>query len=582
MTMKKSIFISLCMVMAATAVLTSCKKDNDTVSFRATISTYQNNGKVYIDNNRFANWIDEDEVLINGAPYTVEVGVSGDDRIASINGVRAVEEGGYYAIYPSECALTTPTSGFPQILLPQVQVYIPDNEGHQRVEAPMAAYCSADREQAGLDFTNLCALLKVELDEPMEVGYITVSSSNKPLWGRASISINSTTNLPTISSPEIASLSATDNTVTLDCTPLGLHHEGSGASSGVRSRGPFYIVLPPATNVSDLTVSIYVFTGSNSNENRRTIKKYSKTTSNPIAITSNNIYVTGDLPTQGVEVPDVPFPKLGSGEFSVAGTGIGTTNYSSTKKVRFALGNLQYNAATNTWRIAENQWDHLGTANSNIGEQYNGWIDLFGYGTSGYTYMPWRATSGNDAYNLYAQGNITNTNHDWGVNPISNGGNQPEKWRTLTQAELYHLFNDRGGRVRVGGLFIPNYVRVAEQLHHTGVSVRGVSGMIVLPDNFPWNTSPYNDDDYWDNITNAKWTDLEGQGAVFFPITGQRSGTSLRSGTSNQGCYWTSTCDIIYDPKQPYALHFTSNGETTDNTDYNYYGNAVRLVRDVN
>ena len=576
MTMKKSIFISLCMVMAATAVLTSCKKDNDTVSFRATISTYQNNGKVYIDNNRFANWIDEDEVLINGAPYTVEVGVSGDDRIASINGVRAVEEGGYYAIYPSECALTTPTSGFPQILLPQVQVYIPDNEGHQRVEAPMAAYCSADRAQAGLDFTNLCSLLKIELEEEMEVGYITVSSSNKPLWGRASIT--GTTN-PTISSPEIASLSATDNTVTLDCTPLGLHHEGSGASSGVRSRGPFYIVLPPATGVEGLTVDVYVFTGNNTAETRRTIKKYSKTTENTIAIASNNIYVTGDLPTQGVEVPDVPFPKLGSGEFSVAGTGIGTTNYSSTKKVRFALGNLQYNAATNTWRIAENQWDHLGTANSNIGEQYNGWIDLFGYGTSGYTYMPWRATSGNDANNLYAQGNITNTNHDWGVNPISNGGNQPEKWRTLTQAELYHLFNDRGGRVRVGFL---NYVTVAEQLHHTGVSVHGVNGMIVLPDNFPWNTSPYNDASYWDNITNAKWTDLEGQGAVFFPITRQRSGTSMRSGTSNQGCYWTSTCNISYDPKQPYALHFTSNGETTDNTDYNYYGNAVRLVRDVN
>ena len=586
MTMKKSIFISLCMVMAATAVLTSCKKDNDTVSFRATISTYQNNGKVYIDNNRFANWIDDDEVLINGAPYTVEVEGSGDNRIASINGVRAVDEGGYYAIYPSECALSTPTSGFPQILLPQVQLYRNDNpdnpaQGNQIVEAPMAAYCSADRAQAGLDFTNLCSLLKIELEEEMEVGYITVSSSNKPLWGRASISINSTTNLPTISSPEIASLYATDNTVTLDCTPLGLHHEGSGASSGVRSRGPFYIVLPPATNVSNLTVSIYVFTGNNSSENRRTIKKYSKTTSNPIAITSNNIYVTGDLPTQGVEVPDVPFPKLGSGEFSVAGTGIGTTNYSSTKKVRFALGNLQYNAATNTWRIAENQWDHLGTANSNIGEQYNGWIDLFGYGTSGYTYMPWRATSGNDAYNLYAQGNITNTNHDWGVNPISNGGNQPEKWRTLTQAELYHLFNDRGGRVRVGGLLFPNYVSVAEQLHHTGVSVHGVSGMIVLPDNFPWNTSPYNSDDYWDNITNDKWTDLEGQGAVFFPITGRRTGTSVSSSTT-LGYYWTSTCNTSYNTRTPYALYFGSSGETTDQSWDNYYGHAVRLARDVN
>lgn len=585
MTMKKSIFISLCMVMAATAVLTSCKKDNDTVSFRATISTYQNNGKVYIDNNRYANWIDGDKVLINGATYTVGVEGSGNNRIASINGVAVAtsDQDGYYAIYPSECALTTPTSGFPQILLPQVQLYRSttiDGQTVQIVEAPMAAYCSADREQAGLDFTNLCSLLKVELDEPMEVGYITVSSSNTPLWGKATIS---GTNNPVLGSPERATLYSNDNTVTLDCTALGLHHEGSGASSGVTSAGPFYIVLPPATNVADLTVSIYVFTGSNSNENRRTITKYTKSATSSITIESNKIYGIGDGLDDFEEenVPDVPFPKLGSGEFSVAGTGIGTTNYSSTKKVRFALGNLQYNAATNTWRIAENQWDHLGTANRNIGEQYTGWIDLFGYGTSGYTYMPWRATSGNDAYNLYAQGNITNTNHDWGVNPISNGGNQPEKWRTLTQAELYHLFNDRGGRVRVGGLLFPNYVSVAEQLHHTGVSVHGVSGMIVLPDNFPWNTAPYNEDDYWDNITNDKWTDLEGRGAVFFPVTGRRTGTSV-SGSNTDGYYWTSTCNTSYNTRTPYALYFGSSGETTDQSWNNYYGHAVRLVRDVN
>ena len=160
--MKKSILISLCMVMAVTAVLTSCKKDNDVVSFRATISNYRNtdnNGKVYIDANRYANWIDQDKVLINGTTYTVGVTGTGDNRIASINGVTAVTSGGYYAIYPAERALTTPTSGFPDILLPQVQVYREDEDGNQIVEAPMAAYCSADRDQAGLDFTNLCSLL---------------------------------------------------------------------------------------------------------------------------------------------------------------------------------------------------------------------------------------------------------------------------------------------------------------------------------------------------------------------------------------------------------------------------------------
>ena len=34
---------------------------------------------------------------------------------------------------------------------------------------------------------------------------------------------------------------------------------------------------------------------------------------------------------------------------------------SETKKVYFSQGNLQYQASTNTWRFAENQWDYVGT-----------------------------------------------------------------------------------------------------------------------------------------------------------------------------------------------------------------------------
>ena len=57
---------------------------------------------------------------------------------------------------------------------------------------------------------------------------------------------------------------------------------------------------------------------------------------------------------------------------------------SSTKKVYFAKGNLQYRASTDTWRFAENQWDTIGSANMNRSSTYDGWIDLFYYGTSGY------------------------------------------------------------------------------------------------------------------------------------------------------------------------------------------------------
>lgn len=63
-------------------------------------------------------------------------------------------------------------------------------------------------------------------------------------------------------------------------------------------------------------------------------------------------------------------------------------------KVYFSQGNLQYQASTNTWRFAEHQWDYVGEGNNNISPNYNGWIDLFGWGTSGYNhgavcYQPW-------------------------------------------------------------------------------------------------------------------------------------------------------------------------------------------------
>ena len=76
-----------------------------------------------------------------------------------------------------------------------------------------------------------------------------------------------------------------------------------------------------------------------------------------------------------------------SGDFSV----------SETEKVRFSKGNLQYQASTNTWRFAENQWDYIGEGNTNASASYEGWIDLFSWGTSGYDhgatcYQPWFIT----------------------------------------------------------------------------------------------------------------------------------------------------------------------------------------------
>ena len=110
----------------------------------------------------------------------------------------------------------------------------------------------------------------------------------------------------------------------------------------------------------------------------------------------------------------------------------GLFSVSETLQVRFSQGNLQYQASTNTWRFAESQISYVGEDNANVSENYDGWIDLFGWGTSGYShganaYQPWSTSTHYADY--YAYGSYTNSlfsqsgQADWGYNPISNGGN---------------------------------------------------------------------------------------------------------------------------------------------------------------
>ena len=132
-------------------------------------------------------------------------------------------------------------------------------------------------------------------------------------------------------------------------------------------------------------------------------------------------------------------------------TGLFSVDYGRT--IRFSSGNLQYQASTGTWRFAEHQWDIIGSANSNISSSYSGWIDLFGWGTSGWNsgnvyYQPYSSAGSLESdnggqYGPYGKCNLTGkyAHADWGVhNAISNGGNAAGLWRTLTVYEWNFLF----------------------------------------------------------------------------------------------------------------------------------------------
>jgi len=223
---------------------------------------------------------------------------------------------------------------------------------------------------------------------------------------------------------------------------------------------------------------------------------------------------------------------------------------SGTKQVYFSQGNLQYQASTGTWRFAENQWDYIGSNNSNISSTYSGWIDLFGWGTGNNP----TSTGGNSSFT------------DWGTKPISNGGNQANQWHTLTRDEWYFLMFSRS---------------TTSGIRYAKATVNGKNGVIILPDD--WNTSYYtlsstNSEGASfsaNTITSANWTSkFEAHGAVFLPAAGGRSGTSVEN-VGSYGSYWSSSSygsDI--------ACYLDFNGSELDmNCNYSrYYGRSVRLV----
>ncbi|MBR1877797.1 MAG: hypothetical protein IJ814_02200 [Paludibacteraceae bacterium] len=256
-------------------------------------------------------------------------------------------------------------------------------------------------------------------------------------------------------------------------------------------------------------------------------------------------------------------------------------------QVFFSQGNLRYQASTNTWRFAENQYDAIGSANANASNIYEGWIDLFGWGTSGYdntandpfavNYQPWstsyaqlsqtktikgteiesincemQAITGkcdttwtgggtykSDDYNYYGYGpstymtdkDLTGTsaNYDWGVyNAITNGGGQAGLWRTLTYDEWNYILTGRN---------LAQYLR-------SQATVCGVHGYVLLPDDFTlpeglsWN---YQTND-WDANTYGPqaWSAMEAVGAVFLPAAGYRYGTIVYT-VGSCGYYWSAS-----------------------------------------
>ena len=276
----------------------------------------------------------------------------------------------------------------------------------------------------------------------------------------------------------------------------------------------------------------------------------------------------------------------------------GMFSVSDNIQVFFSQGNLQYQPSTNTWRFANNSWDliiksedmthymaqymggyYFADVTSHYKSTYNGWIDLIGWGTSNYNhgancYRPWSTSQTNSDY--YAYGSYTYNLYDqtgqadWGYNPITNGGNTTNQWRTLTQSEWNYLFNIRN---------------TMSGIRYSKAIVNGVNGIIILPDD--WNNSTYNLSNtnsggasYNSNtLTTSQWNVLKQAGAVFLPAAGYRDGTKVRAAESG-GNYWSA---LYYNDSNACYVNFGSSNlnANTNKNNGRCYGFSVRLVCDV-
>lgn len=257
----------------------------------------------------------------------------------------------------------------------------------------------------------------------------------------------------------------------------------------------------------------------------------------------------------------------------------GSFAISSNTQVRFSMGNLQYNAAQNIWRFAPLQYTVIGDANMNISSTYDGFIDLFGWGTSGYNgCYPYLTTTDNEKYGG-GLSDIAGTEYDWGLhNPISNGGNKKAQWRCLSAEEWDYLFMNNpigfGSVKGIKGLFIipknwmcPNHINFTE-----------AEGLAVSP--FLYDHSLHklssSRDMTGDNVfTQKQWMWLESSGVLFLPFTKSR----IRWLMTNLHSYH-STSSIQHCADDVACVRLSSNGISYGgHGDPKEGGCAVRLVK---
>ena len=249
------------------------------------------------------------------------------------------------------------------------------------------------------------------------------------------------------------------------------------------------------------------------------------------------------------------------------------------KQIQFSPGLLQYRASTDTWRFAQSQLDFIGEDNLKASPTYSGWIDLFGYGCSGYdNKYPWQSSRNLEDYAPTFDDGITGTEYDWGIHcQIQNGGPKGS-WRLTTCDDWYYLLSCRENAKNLATL----------------VYIDTIKGLLLLPDGwentlnlnlyFPENDVSTGEEGLQDknHLSKAQWKKLEKTGAVLLPYPGSRQHEGIAvvyQPSTKTATYWCSTS--LYEGASPWILWETPDRAVCHAYSVKSQGCPIRLVKDV-
>lgn len=549
MTKKRYMIVAM---LLATLLAAGCRKEQRSDSLTLVAEGARGgDAKLSIDGN-YSDWASGDRVRINGTVAAVAIA----DGEASVAGSY---EAPFYGIYPGDASPAGIYSGNDgdrySVTLPSQYTYT-QSGGKQNLQSPMAGYAASGNY---ILFRHLTAAIAVQITNyygfDVLVDSVVVISNSYKLCG--------------------------DLTFTLDGGALAVPAESKAGGDTVTMLGGGLRIA------SGNTATVQVPVLPQGEGNLFTVK------------VGVHKYNNADVSRVFESVQPNSHP-LGRNQIGYAPMAVGYPfTVGNGKRVIIAQGNLQYQASTGTWQFAANQYDYIGNAAGNTTAEaeratQSAWIDLFGWGTSGWDngnlyYQPYNtATTGVDT-NGYGYGPTNGSrytysltgdyaNADWGVyDSIANGGNVAGRWRTPQSLEFGQIFKNRSAST----------LNNVANARYAKATVNGVNGVVVFPDVYehpagvalPTSINATGSGGWDGNVYSAsEWAKMEAAGCVFMPITARINNGAIVATAS--GCYWSSTVGSTQG-QAFYVMFSSANFYYNSTSCYRNYGQAVRLVQDI-